>query len=102
MPRAVETERWKLRVSESRGKVYFYYAEREQFQSHAVRLKLKTEKWKLVQASERKFIYARNERSQGSSAQSAVETENGKLKSERGWSFTANFKFSVTRELFLL
>ena len=29
----------KLRVSESRGKVYFYYAEQEQVQAHAVRLK---------------------------------------------------------------
>ena len=36
-------QNWKLRVSESRGKVYFYYAEREQVQAHEVRLKLKTE-----------------------------------------------------------
>ena len=35
-------ERGKLRVSESRGKVYFYYAEREQVQAHEVRLKVKT------------------------------------------------------------
>ena len=41
MPSKAETERGKLRVSESRGKVYFYYAEREQVQAHEVRLNLK-------------------------------------------------------------
>ena len=34
-------ERWKLRVSESREKVHFYYAERKQVQAHKVRLKRK-------------------------------------------------------------
>ena len=31
--------RLKLRLSERRGKVYFYYAERKQVQAHGVRLK---------------------------------------------------------------
>ena len=39
----VKGERGKLRVSESRGKVHFYSAEREQVQSHGVRLKRKAE-----------------------------------------------------------
>ena len=37
----------KLRVSEGRGKVYFYYAEREQVQAHIVWLKRKTENGKV-------------------------------------------------------
>ena len=45
-----KTEIGKLRVSESRGKVYFYSAEREQVQAHDS--VVKTENGKLVQASE--------------------------------------------------
>ena len=37
------------------------------------------ESWKLMPTSERKFIYARNECSWGSSAQSAVKCKNGKV-----------------------
>ena len=37
----VHEVRLKLRVSESKGIVYFYFAEQKQFQAHEVRLKLR-------------------------------------------------------------
>ena len=91
----LKRKRLKLRVSESRGKVYFYYAERKQVQAHEVWLKL-------VLASENQACLSfYNERSQGSSTRSVVKEQR---KSPLPVTDKGDFKFmfaSGKRSLFI-